>query len=103
MTHDAKALVSLCEIFASFSSVLGFVAPETKRASRGPSAWGASDYGTQRPRAGAQSPDPTVGQLIGWRQGLEIAARKKLRKEAVKPMKSLACVNLCARGSAKEP
>jgi hypothetical protein len=52
------------------------------------------------------APEPKVrirqSSIHRMATGLEVAARKKLRKEAVKPMKSLACVNLCGRGSAKE-
>jgi hypothetical protein len=98
MTQDAKPLVSLCEIFVSFSSVLGFVGAgnETRqvgvRVLREPQITGRSVIARPRP----ESLDTAVAQFIGWRQAQKPQPEKKLRESAAKVMKSLARVNLCA-------
>jgi hypothetical protein len=51
----------------------------------GPSAWGGSDYGTQRHRARAQSPDLAVGQFIGWRQAWKSRPEKSCAKKQLSP------------------
>ena len=99
----SKAYDPRCEIVASFSSVLGFVDVGNETSEPGSECLGslrlwdaASSRRSPKSRSGSRS-------IHRMATGLEVAARKKLRKEAVKPMKSLACVNLCGRGLAKEP
>ena len=79
--RDAKPLVSRCEIFALFLSVLDFVGAKNETGTSESACLGSLRFGALRQRAGSPKVDPAVAQFIGWRQAEKPQPEKSYAKE----------------------